>query len=75
MKKSERQAVIAQLITEYPIATQEELMAKLKAEGIAATQATISRDIRMSTARRAMRFLRQTIKMNKTACLKPYMTW
>lgn len=46
MKKSERQAVIEQLISEYPIATQEELMAKLKAEGIAATQATISRDIR-----------------------------
>ncbi|KLD57146.1 hypothetical protein WP50_35945 [Lactiplantibacillus plantarum] len=37
MKKSERQAVIEQLISEYPIATQEELMAKLKAEGIAAT--------------------------------------
>ncbi|MFB9770015.1 arginine repressor [Lactiplantibacillus modestisalitolerans] len=46
MKKSDRQAAIAQLINQYPIATQEELMAKLKADGIAATQATISRDIR-----------------------------
>jgi len=46
MKKSERQAVIERLIMEYPIATQEELMAKLKAEDITATQATISRDIR-----------------------------
>lgn len=46
MKKTDRQAAIDQLINQYPIATQEELMAKLKAEGIAATQATISRDIR-----------------------------
>ncbi|MFC6180838.1 arginine repressor [Lactiplantibacillus daowaiensis] len=46
MKKSDRQAAIEQLITQYPIATQEDLMARLKAEGIAATQATISRDIR-----------------------------
>lgn len=46
MKKADRQAAIEQLINQYPIATQEELMAKLKAEGIAATQATISRDIR-----------------------------
>ncbi|CAM3078924.1 arginine repressor [Lactiplantibacillus plajomi] len=46
MKKTDRQAAIEQLINQYPIATQEELMAKLKAEGIAATQATISRDIR-----------------------------
>ncbi|MFD1420203.1 arginine repressor [Lactiplantibacillus songbeiensis] len=46
MKKTDRQAAIEQLITEYPIATQEDLMARLKAEGIAATQATISRDIR-----------------------------
>jgi len=46
MKKTDRQAAIEQLITQYPIATQEDLMARLKAEGIAATQATISRDIR-----------------------------
>ncbi|AVK62842.1 arginine repressor [Lactobacillus sp. CBA3606] len=46
MKKTARQAVIEQLIHQYPIATQEDLMARLKAEGIAATQATISRDIR-----------------------------
>ncbi|WP_137625776.1 arginine repressor [Lactiplantibacillus pingfangensis] len=46
MKKTDRQAAIEQLINQVPIATQEELMARLKAEGIAATQATISRDIR-----------------------------
>ena len=46
MKKTDRQAAIEQLINQYPIATQEDLMARLKADGIAATQATISRDIR-----------------------------
>ncbi|VDG18373.1 arginine repressor [Lactobacillus sp.] [Lactiplantibacillus mudanjiangensis] len=46
MKKSERQAAIEEIINQSPIATQEELMAQLKAKGITATQATISRDIR-----------------------------
>ncbi|KRK90187.1 arginine repressor [Levilactobacillus koreensis JCM 16448] len=46
MKKSIRQARIEQLINQYPIGTQEELMEHLEEVGIQATQATISRDIR-----------------------------
>lgn len=46
MNKSERQAALAWIINQKPIATQEELLAALKAAGIVATQATISRDIR-----------------------------
>ena len=46
MNKSERQAALARIINQKPIATQEELLAALKADGIDATQATISRDIR-----------------------------
>lgn len=46
MKKEVRQAKIEQLITQYPIATQDELLARLKEAGVPATQATISRDIR-----------------------------
>lgn len=46
MRKSTRQARIEQLINQYPIATQDELMEQLEENGIKATQATISRDIR-----------------------------
>ena len=46
MNKSERQAALARIINQKPIATQEELLAALKAAGTDATQATISRDIR-----------------------------
>lgn len=46
MNKSERQAALARIINQKPIATQEELLAALKAAGIDATQAMISRDIR-----------------------------
>ncbi|GAA3608342.1 arginine repressor [Secundilactobacillus similis] len=46
MKKSIRQSRIEQLINQYPIGTQEDLMRHLKEIGIKATQATISRDIR-----------------------------
>ncbi|QVI37551.1 ArgR family transcriptional regulator [Lacticaseibacillus casei] len=46
MNKNERQAALARTINQKPIATQEELLAALKAAGIDATQATISRDIR-----------------------------
>ncbi|WP_165038060.1 arginine repressor [Enterococcus sp. ZJ1622] len=46
MKKNQRQALIRQIITEYPISTQEELLARLQEAGVRATQATISRDIR-----------------------------
>ena len=44
--KKRRQAAILAIITEFPIATQEELQQKLTEQGFAATQATISRDIR-----------------------------
>ncbi|PWG01056.1 arginine repressor [Levilactobacillus bambusae] len=46
MKKNIRQSRIEQLINQYPISTQEELMQRLQDVGIQATQATISRDIR-----------------------------
>lgn len=46
MKKNQRQSLIRQLITEYAIGTQEELLNHLQMNGVNATQATISRDIR-----------------------------
>lgn len=46
MKKSERQLLIKQLLHTYEIETQDELLALLQKEGVDATQATISRDIR-----------------------------
>ncbi|MHC5267587.1 arginine repressor [Enterococcus sp. LJL98] len=46
MKKSERHAIIEKLIHTHVIRTQEELLGLLKAQGVTATQATISRDIR-----------------------------
>lgn len=44
--KSERQASLLQLIRETDIGTQEELVSRLNAGGLYATQATISRDIK-----------------------------
>ncbi|MBF8808194.1 MAG: ArgR family transcriptional regulator [Enterococcus lacertideformus] len=46
MRKSERHLLIKQVIDEFTIRTQEELLAKLENYGVTATQATISRDIR-----------------------------
>ncbi|MGM9903369.1 arginine repressor [Enterococcus sp. 10A9_DIV0425] len=46
MKKSQRQSLIRHLITEHAISTQEELLKYLQENGVNATQATISRDIR-----------------------------
>lgn len=46
MKKSSRQGIIKKLIQTHDIETQEELIARLNQEGIQATQATVSRDIR-----------------------------
>lgn len=46
MKKSNRQLVIKQIINDHDVSTQEELLQYLKAEGVDATQATISRDIK-----------------------------
>lgn len=44
--KSKRQEKILELIAEYAIETQEELIRRLAACGIAGTQATVSRDIK-----------------------------
>lgn len=44
--KTKRQDRILNLISEHVIETQDELIAKLTAEGYSVTQATISRDIR-----------------------------
>ncbi len=44
--KSRRHAKILDIIAEYPIETQDELLTRLKGEGYKATQATISRDIK-----------------------------
>jgi transcriptional regulator of arginine metabolism len=46
MSKSYRQGQILKLIRAKPIYTQDELAMELKAEGIAATQVTLSRDLR-----------------------------
>lgn len=46
MKKSERQILIKQIILNNNISTQEELLEYLRREGVKATQATISRDIK-----------------------------
>jgi transcriptional regulator of arginine metabolism len=46
MSKSYRQGQILKLIRAKKITTQEELAHELKAQGIAATQVTLSRDIR-----------------------------
>ncbi|MDY4307563.1 ArgR family transcriptional regulator [Enterococcus mundtii] len=45
-EKNQRQSLIRQLITEHAIGTQEELLNHLQMNGVNATQATISRDIR-----------------------------
>jgi transcriptional regulator of arginine metabolism len=44
--KTKRQSKILELIQKHEIETQEELLAYLEREGYAATQATVSRDIR-----------------------------
>ena len=44
--KSERQARILELITQFEIETQDEMMNRLRDEGFAVTQATVSRDLR-----------------------------
>jgi transcriptional regulator of arginine metabolism len=44
--KAQRQQAILRLIQEHPIDRQEELLVRLREEGFAVTQATISRDIR-----------------------------
>lgn len=46
MMKNKRQEKILELIAEFPIETQDELIEKLAACGIVCTQSTISRDIK-----------------------------
>lgn len=46
MRKYDRQRIILSLIEESNVETQEELTALLREQGIVATQATISRDIK-----------------------------
>ncbi len=44
--KSERQARILELITKFEIETQDDMMNRLREDGFAVTQATVSRDLR-----------------------------
>ncbi len=44
--KTRRQAQILELINQFPIETQEELLQRLKKNGFNVTQATVSRDIK-----------------------------
>ncbi len=44
--KNKRQNKILELISRYDVETQEDLIEKLRLEGFAVTQATVSRDIR-----------------------------
>lgn len=44
--KTRRQAMILEIVERQPIASQEQLRERLRAAGIEATQATLSRDIR-----------------------------
>lgn len=44
--KSERQERILEIIEKYEVQTQEEITARLQAEGFKVTQATVSRDLR-----------------------------
>ncbi|HSP72192.1 MAG TPA: hypothetical protein VLN26_07485 [Gaiellaceae bacterium] len=46
LPKSERQRLIASVVTRRRVGTQQELLAALSQAGVHATQATISRDIR-----------------------------
>lgn len=44
--KSKRQEQIIAIVSKYEIETQEDLIARLRSEGVDVTQATVSRDIR-----------------------------
>lgn len=44
--KTRRHAMILEIINEYPVETQEELLNRLKYNGFNVTQATVSRDIK-----------------------------
>ena len=46
MKKTERQALIREIIKHHIVATQDELGQRLRQQNIRVTQATVSRDIK-----------------------------
>ena len=46
MARATRQLKILEIITKHDIDTQEELVARLRADGYSVTQATVSRDIK-----------------------------
>lgn len=52
--KSERQNRILELVAQYEIETQEEMMERLRAEGYMVTQATVSRDLKELKLTKAM---------------------
>jgi transcriptional regulator of arginine metabolism len=52
--KSERQNRILELVAQYEIETQEEMMERLRAEGYMVTQATVSRDLKELKLSKAM---------------------
>ena len=45
LAKAQRQHLVAKLLAAHPVSSQEQLVALLAAEGVAATQATVSRDL------------------------------
>ncbi len=47
MNKKERLQLICELVNQYQIDTQEEIVSRLQEAGITATQATVSRDIKV----------------------------
>ena len=51
--KNARQTEILNIVQNITVETQEQLLAELKARGFSATQATISRDIKVSVTERA----------------------
>jgi len=52
--KSERQSRILELVSQFEIETQEEMMERLRAEGYMVTQATVSRDLKELKMSKAM---------------------
>ena len=68
--KTERQKRILELVSEHEIETQEELTARLRAEGYTVTQATVSRDLKelnLSKATTANGTYRYSLNMTKSA--------
>lgn len=45
LTKNQRQHLVAKLLSQHPVASQEQLVALLASEGVTATQATVSRDL------------------------------